>query len=399
MDQEVFATRLAAAAEAARTFSQPRIVEHLPAPLVFRVQLNQSYDGHPPRPEERRFEEDSAPHRAAALNKCNAETAVATLWRDGYVPEWINVAVADETGTSTVIELVCCGRFTNDDAWLYHVQEGIPPFHVLGPTLPPRDDGEPFSIHLRAECWDESDLAHLRSAAGDIWSFELQTEAFDGQSLSALPDMPNMEIFQHRACALAERGLSTFSRFPKLRMLRLHLTDTFHIDSDGDSLDALADLTITNLPPKPWGHSSIGTVAPSLASAHFHAAGALWLDGAFGPSVRSVDLTATEIAGHPQLPSRLDSLTIRLTHATDQDVVTLLDGVTHVEALTLRGTPVTDAVIPALERYGLRHLDLVDTAVTAAALARFHAEHPEVNLLPRPHPHQASDLTVWTSPL
>jgi hypothetical protein len=109
-------------------------------------------------------------------------------------------------------------------------------------------------------------------------------------------------------------------------------------------------------------------------------------------------LTAAKTVGHPRLPANLEHLTIRLTHGTDQEVTTLLNGVTHVGSLTLRGTPVTDAVIPALQRYDLAHLSLVDTLVSAEVLARFHAEHPAVSLLPRPHPYQAGDLNILNSP-
>jgi hypothetical protein len=157
----VFAARFTASAQAAWAFGRELIAEELPAVLMFRVPLNQSYDGHPPQPGEVRFPQDSGQHRAAALNKCDAQTVVAELWRDGRVPEWINLSVVGETGAETVIEVVCCGRFTDDDTRLYHAGEGAPPFHVLGPALPPRRDGARFSIHLRAECWDRSDALHL----------------------------------------------------------------------------------------------------------------------------------------------------------------------------------------------------------------------------------------------
>ena len=55
------------------------------------------------------------------------------------MPEWVNVAVASETGTATVVELTCCGRFTAHDDRLYHRDEGYPPFHVLGPGRPGRE--------------------------------------------------------------------------------------------------------------------------------------------------------------------------------------------------------------------------------------------------------------------
>jgi hypothetical protein len=240
---------------------------------------------------------------------------------------------------------------------------------------------------LRAECWDSSDLAHLANVREEIWSLDLHTPAFDDQGLAALPELPNLEIFEHHAAGTL--GLSALARFPRLRILRLHLKDTFHVGNDGGHLDALTDLTITNLPSVPWGQSALVDLVPAAASVSLHATGILWLDGPFSPSVRSLSLTATEVAGHPRLPTSLEHLTIRLAHGTDEEVTALLDGVTQVGSLTLRGTPVTNAVIPTVERYGLRHFDLVDTSVTADALARFHAVHPEVSLFPRPHPDRA----------
>jgi hypothetical protein len=373
VDRELFAARLAKSAGAARTFARTMIAEDLPEPLVFRV-------------------------RGTTLHKCDAETAVAALWRAGHIPEWINVSVVDETGTATVIELLPCGRSTDNDALLYHVREGSPPFHVLGPALPPEHDGTPFSIHLRAECWDNSDLSHLASSAAEIWSFDLHTEAFDDQELAALPEMPRMEIFEHHACTLLGRGLSAFARFPRLRILRLHLTEGVHTAGAGARLDSLADLTLTDLPPASWGLRALAETAPSVASLSLHAAGTLWLDGPFSPSVQNLYLTAAKTVGHPRLPTGLEHLTIRLTHGTDQEVTALLNGVTHLGSLTLRGTPVTDAVIPALQRYSLGHLDLVDTLITAEALARFRAEHPAVSLLPRSRPFQAGDLRILDSP-
>lgn len=193
-------------------------------PLLFRVRVNQSYDHSDPRPGEVRFPEDSARDRAMALSRCDADTAIAELWRDGRVPEWVNVAVVDETGMATVIEIVCCGRFTDDEDRLYNAAEGVPPFHVLGPMLPASHDGTPFGIHHRVECWDRSDADRLTGVAAAVCSLTLTTDEFDNDALSALPDLPNVEIFEHRACTLGADAMAAFFRCPRLRVLRLLLT-------------------------------------------------------------------------------------------------------------------------------------------------------------------------------
>jgi len=387
VNREVFAARFAASAQAARQFAQSLVSEELPEPLLFRVRLNRSYDGHAPKPGELRFPEDSTRQRAGALNKCDAETVVSELWRDHHVPEWVNVAVVGETGTATLIEVVCCGRFTNGDSWLYHSAEGAPPFHVLGPALPAAYDDTPFSIHTRAECWDRSDLERLATASDAVWSFTLMTDDFDQLLLSAVPDLPHVEIFEHQVCTIGAQALSAFLRFPELRVLRLHLSgpSVFHAGAGGGRLGALTDLTITDLPPRPWGQDMLADVAPHLAKVRLGAAETLWLDAAFPPSVDDVSLRAANVAGSAKLPAKLDTLTLCLTAATDEDLMTLLDGVTHIRSLSLRGTPVSDALLPLLDRYDLDHLDLVGTEVTPAAMSGFRADHPATRMYPRSH--------------
>jgi hypothetical protein len=41
------------------------------------------------------------------------------------------------TRTTTVLEALVCGRFTDRQDLLYHQAAGIPPFRVLSPALPP----------------------------------------------------------------------------------------------------------------------------------------------------------------------------------------------------------------------------------------------------------------------
>jgi hypothetical protein len=380
-------------------FARSMVCEDLPERLVFWVRLNQSHDGHPPQPGEMRFPDDRTPQRAAALHRSDAATVVAELWRDGRVPEWVDVAVVDETGTETVVELVCCGRFTSDAGRLYHTREGAPPFHVVSPALPPDHDGMPFSIHTRQECWDSTDLVHLARVAANIWSFTLSTDAFDNDQVRALPDLPHVEIFEHHACSLGPGAMSALGRFPQLRVLRLNLTapGRFEVSAGDGRLHNLTHLTIYNLPPRAWGLGALAAVAPRLTSMTLAAHDALWLDGTFGPSVRDISLAAPRLAGSLRLPRHLDRLSIHLAHGGDQQVAALLDGVKQIQSLSLRGAPVTDGILARLEPYRLNHLDVVDTDITAPALSQFRTEHPETGLLPRTppdEPYEERNLTI-----
>jgi len=144
----VFATRFATAARHARDFARGFVVEALPESMMFRVLLNQSNDDiEPLRTGEVVFPLDSAEHRSQALRACDAQTVVDELWREGRVPEWVDLSVVDVEGGCTVVELLCCGRFTDDESLLYHRAEGRPPFHVTSPVLPPNHDEKRFSLH------------------------------------------------------------------------------------------------------------------------------------------------------------------------------------------------------------------------------------------------------------
>jgi hypothetical protein len=82
------------------------------------------------------FPEDSD-REPASLLQLTVEEAARILWRDELVPEWIDVNVVDVDDDSTILQALCCGRFTKVAEHLYHVAEGYPPFHVLSPVLPP----------------------------------------------------------------------------------------------------------------------------------------------------------------------------------------------------------------------------------------------------------------------
>ena len=142
MDRDEFATLLDAAARWARDYARGFVLESLPDAMTFRLLFNQSNDDiEPLRGCELVFPEDDGRQRS-----CRGPTAIDELWRDGRVPEWIDLCVSAVERRSTVIEALCCGRFTDDDRLLYHRAEGRPPFHVTSPVLPPGYNGERFTL-------------------------------------------------------------------------------------------------------------------------------------------------------------------------------------------------------------------------------------------------------------
>jgi hypothetical protein len=361
VDRDLFADRLAAAAHRALDVARPQVLEDLPDKLIFRLRLNQSYDAGDPTPAERRFPGDGS--RAAALSRCDHTTAVTELWRDGWSPEWINIAVTGVTATATLIEAVCCGRFVHD---------GDDPFRVQGPVLPADHDGSRFSLHTRAECWSPADLADLTAAAGRVWSLDMHIG-------DDLPGLPALEILTH--AAYPRPDLSDVARFPRLRCLRLHVNDRFQ--AAGVPLDEVHEVTLQGLPPRPWHHRMLATLTPNATTVNLGAPTALWLDDVWSPAVRRITLTADGLYGTPRLPDHLDYVGL---HLPERDVESLLRPLRRLHGLSLRHAPVTDAVIDSLATLGLTSLDVVGTRITREALHAFQTAHPTMGILPRVSP-------------
>ena len=112
----------------------------MPLSYLYLLLPNQSFDENPLQADEEIFPEESLPDRKY-LGPLDFGQAVDYLWRNGKVPEWIDVSVQACDSQYSYLELRCCGRFTARDDMLYHTQHGNPPFHVVSPNLPPSWEG------------------------------------------------------------------------------------------------------------------------------------------------------------------------------------------------------------------------------------------------------------------
>jgi hypothetical protein len=135
MDRSEFERRLVLAARQAIEFAATMVRQKLPAFQQFLISPNQSYDGNPLEDDQELFPEDSLPP-GKTHGPVGAAAAADWLWRQGKVPEWIDVRAFDADASSTTLWLTCCGRFTALTGRLYHTEAGNPPFHVTGPSLP-----------------------------------------------------------------------------------------------------------------------------------------------------------------------------------------------------------------------------------------------------------------------
>lgn len=135
MTQADFLEHLRAASRQCADLTRTLVTNPLPNRFLYLVLPNQSYDGNPLHRDEVVFPGDTLRPGMMPCPRDEAEI-VDYLWRDGQVPEWIDVLVRRAAPEYTFFKLECCGRFTANDALLYYRDGGCPPFGVKGTVLP-----------------------------------------------------------------------------------------------------------------------------------------------------------------------------------------------------------------------------------------------------------------------
>jgi hypothetical protein len=384
MDRDIFAERLRRAAHRARDFTQTFVDEALPAELRFRLELNASHDGNPLLAGEHLFPADSDPSRQRTLSDVDEAGALAAFWRDGSVPEWIDLSVVGETGTATLVGALTCGRFTADDGLLYHEGEGYAPFHVVGPSLPgDHVEGRRFSIYDSVRIWENDGLQRAAQHAERVRALELCGAAFDDAALARLPAFPNLKVLGLSAAGVRGPGLAGLAGLPALETLHLHGLDSAQIEvRDAPFLAALRSLIVAPAPGRPWGIGHWLVRLPRLEWLQLSAPAALFLDGSLP---RLVSLSGTRLLGEPRLCEQTESLSLGFPEMSEAEIEALLAPVRAVETLSLDKTAVGDTLAGRLaRRFDLHRLNVRDTKVTAECLRELRAEHPRLRTQPRP---------------
>jgi hypothetical protein len=387
MDRQAFEERFRRAARRARDFAQSFIEEPLPSELRFRLELNASFDGNPLRENERVFPQDSDPRNQRALSNLDEAGALAAFWRDGLVPEWIDLSVVGTTGAATLVGALVCGRFTADDGLLYHLDEGYAPFHVLGPSLPGGHlEGQRFSIHDSVQAWELEELALAARHAERVRALELCGEAFDDAAIAELPAFLNLKVLVLSATRVRGPGLLGLSGFPVLETLHINLLEAAPLDvGDAPMLRALRNLRIAPAPAGPWGFGRWVERLPGLDWLQLTAPGELFLDGRLPEQMSSVSLSGTRLVGEPRLCERTQDLALDFSGISEAALEALLAPVRAVEELSVRGSAVGDAFAARVAaRFDLRRLDLRDTQVSQNGLRNLRAAHPRLRTRPRP---------------
>ncbi len=137
MTESDFLDHLNIASKHCAAFVRDMVTNTLPDKFLYLVLPNQSYDGNPLNQDESIFPEDTL--RPGILPRPReASEVVDCLWRDGKIPEWIDILVRRVTPEFTIFKLECCGRFTENRDLLYYRDGGCAPFGIKGTVLPPR---------------------------------------------------------------------------------------------------------------------------------------------------------------------------------------------------------------------------------------------------------------------
>jgi hypothetical protein len=374
MDRAVFAERLAQAAQRALDFARTMVEETLPEAIRFRVKLNSSYDGNPLHAGERVYPDDHQVHAPEALARMDHDPLVALLWRDGAVPEWINLNVVGEDGDTTIIEAVCCGRFTANDTLLYHQREGWPPFHVLGPWVPPdwTPESRPFSLRWNTTVASAPELHGLGEWAAKVQILTLDGEWCDDDLVASLRGLNQLMTLRLEHTSVDGRGLHHLSGGNALQSLTFAEVGPHALRFD--ALSRFTGLRSLSADGKPTTVSGLDALAglPRLNSVRLHL-GAV-PDAAFAahlPALESLDLDGSRIESLAPLARAhaLQHLSLESTPIGDEQMERLVR-LPRLRTLTLNDTAVSDvgvrrvAAIPTLWR-----LWLVNTAVTDASLA------------------------------
>jgi hypothetical protein len=69
------------------------------------------------------------------------------FYRNGSLSRWINISVDSLDSSYTYLLLIYSNYFVSEDKKLYHQKTGNPPFHCLGPAMPPNwKEGDRFDL-------------------------------------------------------------------------------------------------------------------------------------------------------------------------------------------------------------------------------------------------------------
>lgn len=134
MQQADFSRLLDLATADAIALAKMMLLDELSDQYVYRIFPNQSFDGNRDA-EEIVYPMDSLGSIDDYIMMTRDE-CISFMYREGRLPEWIDISVGAAGADLTYIDCRCCGRFTDNDQRLYYNRTGRGPFGIKSPTLP-----------------------------------------------------------------------------------------------------------------------------------------------------------------------------------------------------------------------------------------------------------------------
>jgi hypothetical protein len=116
-------------------YAREHISSEIPANVRYKLYPNESYDGGSLRGDVTLYPDDTLPE-GGFHGPLTIADAISFLWRNGKIPQWIDLTVDSVLADLTIIKLRCCGRFTATAEYLYYSDEGLGPFNPGGRPWP-----------------------------------------------------------------------------------------------------------------------------------------------------------------------------------------------------------------------------------------------------------------------
>ena len=387
MDKDLFQHRFIIAMNLAREFGQKYITEDLPEDIRLDLSLNDSHDRYA-HPALKLYPEDSSEEMAAAVYDISADEASNVLWREGYVPCWIDLSVKAIRRNCTIIGLSVCGRFTHQEEHLYHIKEGQPPFHVVGPGLPPHDTGGvPFSIHRVKQCRTPEDFSDAQENAEKVIALELSAALAMAAPLAARSQFPNLENLTLESSIWGQQSFQSLGVPSTIKNLSLSFGKSESFDlRDMAYFQNLESLTLNQVPSRLIGIEEVRSVLENLNSFSLTAVSEVHADC----EVTFADLLMfyLDLPVFPDWISRCRNgkyLMIGCREGDEKSILSFLEkSLDSLASLGLRSTPVSDDVFKILlNAPQLTNVDLTETKVTMEAINTFEEQRPDVFCQPQ----------------
>lgn len=137
MDCERFKTLLRQATQDTLNFTRRFVWDTIPDKVVYRLDPEELYDSSSPEGKLLIIDPEDSLGPEGFLTLTHVEIVAKYLCQDGRVPVWIDLTVVEAAAEFTTIELMCCGRYSDQEEHLYYTPWGRGPFGVKGPAVPP----------------------------------------------------------------------------------------------------------------------------------------------------------------------------------------------------------------------------------------------------------------------